>query len=38
MSIKFRTVTWYSQILAIVLALAIFALGFYVGIQYAHLG
>lgn len=34
MNIKFRTVTWYSQLLAIILALAIFGLGFYLGTLY----
>ena len=31
MNIKFTTVTWYSQLLAIILALVIFTLGFYLG-------
>ena len=34
MNIKWNEVTWYSQAVAIVMALAIFALGFYLGQQY----
>ena len=34
MNIKWNEVTWFSQIAAIVLAIAIFALGFYLGQQY----
>ena len=34
MNIEWNTVTWYSQIVAIVMALAIFGLGFYLGQQY----
>jgi hypothetical protein len=35
MSLQLTTVTWYSQLLAIVLALGIFILGFYVGQTYS---
>lgn len=34
MNIKWNEVTWYSQAVAIVMALAIFGLGFYLGQQY----
>lgn len=34
MNIKWNEVTWYSQIVAIVMAVGIFALGFYLGQQY----
>lgn len=34
MNIQWNSVTWYSQIVAIVLALVIFALGFYLGQRY----
>jgi hypothetical protein len=34
MNIEWNNVTWYSQIVAIVMALAIFALGFYLGQRY----
>jgi len=31
MSIKWNRVTWYSQVVAIILFLAVFALGFWIG-------
>jgi hypothetical protein len=34
MNIEWNSVTWYSQIVAIVMAVGIFALGFYLGQQY----
>lgn len=36
MSLEWKKVTWYSQIVAIVLFLAVFGLGFYVGKSYEH--
>ena len=35
MNIKLHVVTWYSQIVAIILALVILALGFYLGMAYS---
>lgn len=34
MSIKWKTVTWYSQIIAILLFIGIFYVGYYFGRQY----
>ena len=34
MAIEFKRVTWYSQIAAIVLFVAVFFVGFYVGRRY----
>jgi hypothetical protein len=36
MNIKWQEVTWYSQIVAIVLFIGIFALGFYLGQLYQN--
>ena len=34
MSIKWKTVTWYSQIAAIIIFVGVFCLGFYIGGKY----